>query len=100
MRKEPLQPTAKFGEHDVTRLIVGGNPFRGYSHRNPDLDREMREYHTVENVVQTLGSVKKNVLPFPSTLSAQIWPPWACTMCLAMASPSPVPPPLRARSVL
>jgi hypothetical protein len=44
----------KFGDHDVTRLIVGGNPFRGNSHFSPDLDREMREYHTVNHVVQTL----------------------------------------------
>jgi hypothetical protein len=52
--KQPLLPTVRFGEHEVTRLIVGGNPFRGYSHFNPELDREMREYHTVENVVETL----------------------------------------------
>jgi len=50
----PLLPTARFGEYTLTRLILGGNPFRGYSHDSPELDREMREYHTVENVVRTL----------------------------------------------
>lgn len=54
MNEQPLLPTVKFRDHFLTRLIVGGNPIRGYSHRNPDLDRDMREYHTVENTVQTL----------------------------------------------
>jgi hypothetical protein len=52
--EQPTLPTVKFGHHDVTRLIIGGNPLRGYSHYSAELDRDMREYHTVENVVQTL----------------------------------------------
>ena len=54
MSPQPLLPTVPFGPHQVTRLIVGGNPFRGNSHFSPELDREMRDYHTVENVVATL----------------------------------------------
>jgi len=50
----PLLPTVKLGPHSVTRLIIGGNPFRGYSHVSPDLDTEMREWHSPENVVKTL----------------------------------------------
>lgn len=42
-----------------------------------------------------VGMEKKNVLPCPSTLSTQILPPWASTMCRAMDSPSPVPLPVR-----
>lgn len=38
------------------------------------------------------GSVNKNVLPWFSSLSTRMLPPWASTMCLAMARPSPVPP--------
>ena len=54
-----LLPTVKFKEYDVTRLIVGGNPLRGNSHYSTDLDREMSEYHTVENVVETLLHAEK-----------------------------------------
>jgi hypothetical protein len=54
MNTQPLLPAVQFGNHRVTRLIIGGNPFRGYSHFSVELDRDMRDYHTVENVVQTL----------------------------------------------
>lgn len=44
---------------------------------------------------QGIGIEKKNVLPCPSMLSAQIFPPCASTICLAMDRPSPVPLPVR-----
>ena len=37
------------------------------------------------------GSVKRKVVPSPSLLSAQIRPPWPCTMHLEMKSPKPKP---------
>jgi len=45
------------------------------------------------------GSVNKKVDPWLSSLSARIVPPCASTMCLAMASPSPVPPDSRERAL-
>jgi len=47
-------PTIPFGPHQVTRLIVGGNPFCGNSHYSPELSREMREFYTAERVVEVL----------------------------------------------
>ena len=47
-------PAVDFYGYKVTRLIIGGNPFRGNSHLSKQLSEEMREYHTVENVVKTL----------------------------------------------
>ena len=44
-------PTVRFGAHEITRLIIGGNQVRGFSHCSPALDQEMRDYHTVENTV-------------------------------------------------
>ena len=35
----------------------------------------------------------------PSSLSTRMCPPWAWTMCLAIASPSPVPPDSRERAL-
>ena len=39
-------PTVKFGTSDVSRLIIGSNPFYGYSHFNTLLNAFMREYMT------------------------------------------------------
>ena len=34
----PVLPTVKFGKYEITRLIIGSNPFYGYSHFNQTLD--------------------------------------------------------------
>lgn len=47
-------PTVKFGQHEITRLIVGGNPFRGNSHWRPEMDRDMAAWHTAEHIADTL----------------------------------------------
>lgn len=50
----PLLPTIKLGKHDVTRLILGGNPVYGYSHFNKLFSRHMTDWHTPERVQQLL----------------------------------------------
>ncbi len=40
---------------------------------------------------QPSGSEKKKVVPFPSLLSSQIFPPWASTIILQITNPKPVP---------
>ena len=47
-------PTVPFGPHQVTRLIVGGNPFCGNSHYSEAMSREMGEYYAPERVVEVL----------------------------------------------
>ncbi|MFH2069006.1 MAG: hypothetical protein ABII89_06055 [Candidatus Omnitrophota bacterium] len=37
----------------VTRLIIGANPFGGYSHQNAERDRKMREYYTIARIKET-----------------------------------------------
>jgi hypothetical protein len=49
-----LLPTVPFGPHHITRLIVGGNPFRGYSHWREDVDREMAEWNTAGHIADAL----------------------------------------------
>jgi hypothetical protein len=46
----PRLPTAQLGPHQITRLIVGGNPFCGNSHYSEELSREMIEFYTAERV--------------------------------------------------
>lgn len=38
--------TVKIGNLNVSRLILGGNPFSGNSHQSPERDREMIRYFT------------------------------------------------------
>src|SRR5512137_2707722 len=47
-------PTVRLGTLEVSRLILGSNPFWGYSHKSAALDEEMRRYHTDERIIQIL----------------------------------------------
>jgi hypothetical protein len=50
----PALPKVKFGNAEITRLIIGSNPFYGYSHFNSILDRHMREWFTPEHKLEVL----------------------------------------------
>jgi hypothetical protein len=56
---EPLLPLVKFGKTDITRMIIGSNPFYGYSHFNKILDAAMREYYTPERRVEVLQACER-----------------------------------------
>jgi hypothetical protein len=47
-------PKVKLGAFEVTRLIIGSNPFYGYSHFNRLYDRHMSEWYTQERVLEVL----------------------------------------------
>jgi hypothetical protein len=51
---EPLLPTIKLGTHEITRLIIGGNPIYGYSHFNSILSQYQTDWHTPERVIELL----------------------------------------------
>jgi hypothetical protein len=38
----------------VSKVIIGGNPFSGFSHQNPERDREMVQYFTTARIKETL----------------------------------------------
>jgi hypothetical protein len=40
----------KMGGVSVSKMIVGGNPFSGFSHQSPERDREMRQYYTTARI--------------------------------------------------
>jgi hypothetical protein len=50
----PLLPTIKLGPHNVTRLILGGNPIYGYSHFNKLFSQHMTDWHTPQRVAELL----------------------------------------------
>jgi hypothetical protein len=49
-----LLPTVRLGPHEVTRLIIGGNPIYGYSHFNRHFDRHLTAWHTPDRVIELL----------------------------------------------
>lgn len=52
-------PTVKFQGKNITRLLIGANPFYGYSHFNPLLDRFMREFMTQDQRIETLKTAER-----------------------------------------
>lgn len=53
-------PTVKIGQYNVSRLIIGANPFYGYSHFNRLFSRHMVEWATPERVCATLRKAEEN----------------------------------------
>jgi hypothetical protein len=52
-------PTVPFGNNRISRLIIGGNPFRGNSHLSPELSEDMARYYTVARVKETLFAAER-----------------------------------------
>ena len=46
--------TILLGNVPISKLIIGGNPFSGFSHQGRERDLEMKRYYTVERIKQTL----------------------------------------------
>ena len=46
-------PTVEFCGLSLSRLILGANPFAGFSHQNRERDLEMRSWHTPERIRET-----------------------------------------------
>jgi hypothetical protein len=49
-----MLPTVTLGNAQITRLVIGGNPFSGNSHVSRSLDNEMEDYFTCEKIKKTL----------------------------------------------
>jgi hypothetical protein len=47
-------PRISLGDLSVSKLIVGGNPFSGFSHQSAAASLEMRHYYTVDRIKATL----------------------------------------------
>lgn len=50
-----MLPTVDFCGLNATRLIIGANPFGGFSHQNKQRDAAMVSYHTPDRIVETWG---------------------------------------------
>lgn len=46
--------TVKFGEHSVSRFIIGTNPFSGFSHQSAEMNERMQMWFTTAKIKETL----------------------------------------------
>ena len=51
--------TIKIKHLSVSRLIIGGNPFSGFSHQSPERDREMLHHFTAARIKQALKQAEQ-----------------------------------------
>jgi len=55
-----MLPTVPFGQHKISRLIIGGNPFSGNSHVSREMDNEMMDYFNTETIKKTLFDCQRH----------------------------------------
>jgi len=55
----PLLPTVKFAKQEITRMIIGSNPFYGYSHFNRIFDQIMRDWYTQDRKMEVLHACER-----------------------------------------
>lgn len=55
-------PTVRLGNLEVTRLIIGGNPFSGFSHQSGARSAEMVAWYTDERIVEALFQAEQEGL--------------------------------------
>src|SRR5438105_7585730 len=59
---EPTLPTVRLGGADISRLVIGGNPFSGNSHTSAACDADMMDYFTTERIKETLFACEQHGL--------------------------------------
>ncbi|MXY27814.1 hypothetical protein F4Y59_06605 [Candidatus Poribacteria bacterium] len=53
-------PTISIASHRVTRLIIGGNPYSGISHRSAAASQAMIDYYTTIQIIMDLRQAERN----------------------------------------
>ncbi|MGD0226025.1 MAG: aldo/keto reductase [Terriglobia bacterium] len=53
-------PTVRFGDAEISRMVMGCNQFYGYSHFNGLLDQLMRDWNTPDRICETLLQCQQN----------------------------------------
>lgn len=53
-------PHITIGGVSISRLIIGGNPFSGFSHQGVERDRDMVRFFTTDRIKQTLNEAESN----------------------------------------
>ena len=51
---KPVMPTIRLGSLEISRLILGSNPFWGYAHKPGDIGKQMTDYYTDERIASVM----------------------------------------------
>jgi hypothetical protein len=69
-------PQVPFGDHQISRMVVGGNPIRGNSHLSQEYSRQMGEYFTTETVLESWFEAEKQGVTAMQSRGDQIVMDW------------------------
>ena len=53
-------PTISIASHNITRLIIGGNPYSGISHHSEAASKAMEDYYTANQIMDDLAQAEQN----------------------------------------
>jgi hypothetical protein len=53
-------PEIDFFGHKISKLILGSNPFSGFSHQTPELDSEMMDFYSAEEIKKTWDNAQNS----------------------------------------
>lgn len=53
-------PTIQIASHQITRLIIGGNPYSGISHHSAAASKAMEDYYTTNQIISDLTQAEQN----------------------------------------
>lgn len=56
--------TVKIGNVSISKLLLGGNPFSGFSHQSPEKDIEMKRYYKVSRIKEVLRKAESLNIDF------------------------------------
>lgn len=52
--------TVSIASHNITRLIIGGNPYSGISHQSPAASKAMEDYYTTRRIMDDLSQAEQS----------------------------------------
>src|SRR5512136_3049283 len=58
--EKPALARVRLGQLEVSRFIIGGNPFSGFSHQDGKADQEMVSYYTAEQIKRTYRQAEQS----------------------------------------
>ena len=53
-------PTIQIASHQITRLIIGGNPYSGISHHSAAASKAMEDYYTTNQIISDLTQAEQH----------------------------------------
>ena len=72
-KKAKTLPAIRLGKLEVSRLILGSNPFFGFAHKEGGLAQEMKDYYTDERICEVMDAAAREGI---TAVAAPPYPRW------------------------